>query len=100
MGVFCTVPRPPLPTEKHPFNGTIHTADDQHLGRVDGLFYRGHEKSPEARWRGQFNWTGDTIAPGDSITLRRDGRDPVRLTVMTCGDGIARFRCSTTKSPL
>jgi hypothetical protein len=94
------MPRPPVPGETYAFDGVLHATDEHRLGDVTGLFFRGHENGPAIRWRSELRWTSGRITPGDSITLRRDGRLPVRFVVMTCQGGVVRFRCSDPGSPV
>jgi hypothetical protein len=97
------LPRPPVPTEKFPFQGSLWTADSQvRLGEVRGLFFRGLEKGDPV-WRGQIQWDSPPqriLQAGDTASLRRDGFDTIEIVVMSAGGHTLAFRCCVTGSPL
>ena len=97
------MPRPPVPTEKFPFHGSLWTADSQlKLGQVRGLFFRGLEKG-DPTWRGQIHWESPPqkiLHAGDTACLHRDGFDNVEIVVMGAGGHALAFRCCVSGSPL
>jgi hypothetical protein len=97
------LPRPPVPTEKFPFHGSLWTADNQRkLGPVRGLFFRGLEKG-DPTWRGQIEWESapqKILHAGDTACLHRDGFDHIECVVMGTGGHTLTFRCCASGSPL
>ncbi|QDT52194.1 hypothetical protein Pan44_02030 [Caulifigura coniformis] len=97
------MPRPPLSTEKFPFQGSLWTADHRlKLGDVQGLFYRGLEKG-DSTWRGQIRWElppAQVLHVGETALLQRTGFDDLRMVVMSAAGQTLMFRCCTTGSPL
>lgn len=97
------LPRPPVPTEKFPFHGSVWTADNQlKLGQVRGLFFRGLEKG-DSTWRGQIHWDSPPqriLQAGDTASLHRDGFDEIKIVVMSAAGHMLAFRCGATGSPL
>ena len=97
------LPRPPVPTEKFPFHGSVWTSDNQlKLGQVRGLFFRGLEKG-DPTWRGQIHWESapqKIVHAGDTAWLRRDGFADIGIVVMAAGGHALAFRCAVSGSPL
>jgi hypothetical protein len=88
--------RPPKPNITYRFQGSVLTADSrEHLGDVEGHFFRGFEKSDA--WRGRFLWKAPArrlLQAGDSLVLRREGCRDASIVVMDTRSqwGIG-FRC-------
>jgi hypothetical protein len=97
------LPRPPVPTEKFPFKGVLCSADDQQtLGDVRGLFFKGLEKG-DPTWRGQIRFEsppGRILRAGDNASLHRAGFDHLSIVVMNSSGQTLAFRCCTSGSPL
>jgi hypothetical protein len=97
------LPRPPVPTEKFPFKGILCTADDQQkLGDVRGLFFKGLEKG-DPTWRGQIRFENPPtriLRAGDNASLHRAGFDPLNIVVMDASGQTLGFRCCASGSPL
>jgi len=97
------LPRPPLSTEKFPFQGSLWTADHRlKLGDGDGLFYRGLEKG-DSTWRGQFRWESTPpriLHAGETASLQRTGFGDLRIVVMSVAGRTLMFRCCVSGSPL